>query len=1234
MLLGCANRAQLHQIACRRVSTVRHTIVPLRGLFARAGDAVPTMVEMVELGTDIDEFGASLRAECSSCGSILPEGAQFCPSCGHLVATVAEERRIVTVLFADLVGFTSMSEGRDPEAVKRIVDGCLRALVADVSAYGGTVDKLLGDAVLALFGAPVAHGDDAERAVRAAFALHETVRSYLADHVSPELAVDLGTQQLALRVGINTGEVLTGALRAGGDYTAMGDVVNVAQRLQTAAAPGEVLVGPLTHELTSRVIHFDELDPIALKGRSSKVAAWKALEAVAPPGRRVGATHTPLVGRQRELDLLVSFVELVEVQHRAGLIVLSGDAGLGKTRIAEEVAARAATDWAGRVLEGRCVPYGEANIWWPVAEAIMELAGINEWDPPERQYLRMVQLAVRALDLEPEDPEVRRCVSGLRYVLGDESALRKLEPARARDEAMRAIEMCVAGVARRQLVVLVASDVHWADQLVLDLLNRLLERLRTLPFVLLLTSRAPVDGITAPASSISMRVDPLTRAEADELVAALLGRPDPPPVLAELLYERSGGSPLFLEELVGYWTEAGIDLGAAAHPSFDSRVGDLPVTLRGVVAARLDGLDSRSRAALEDAAILGRAASVSALRSMLAAHGELAVDEVLDHLVDKSLLVLDDEDEWRFKSDVLREVAYDTLTKADRARRHFRAANWYESQPGHGWEQQRLELLAHHFATAAELSVEVGAIDGLPPSLRGRAIDALRRAAGAAVSRDMWPVSKRLVERALALGPNDDQAIELRIQLARSLAAMHDLVGARSHIEGIAEGTGGGAARLRAEALTVLGDIERREGQPEAAIRTLEQALDLWGELGDTEGAALTLRHLGMALLFQGDHQAAERAIRSALAEYEASGDERGQAWALQNLAWTSFSRGDTDSAEQWVERSAEKFTELGDFGGLGWAMGLLGWIRYFQGRLDEAGEIAESLTAHFGDFSDRWADGMLNVLLASVRLWQGDSVGAITRAQHALTSMESINDGWGTIQALVALSRALVCAGRVAEGRECVGRLRALSSSDQTALGGALGALAAAAIEDQVGDGARALELLPDSVGNREVGGDEFWASRIIALVHLGRVEEAIALATRPDVATAGRTSRYLACARGYAFVASGRLAELEDVLTPTPGGSYLDEVGSWVLRALAATREGHAGTAEEAIGRARQRVDQTSARLDQAVVRIAEAVIARRFGRIDAADIEASARARMELIDVSPQGWFTTFSLCAGLT
>ena len=311
---------------------------------------------------------------CPACGAPAVDGARFCAACGQPLQHRADERRVVTVLFADLVGFTSMAETRDPEHVKNLVDRCFERLVLDIAAFGGRVDKIVGDAILALFGAPLAHEDDAERAVRAGLAMQRT----LADWATTD-----DERALRLRIGINTGEVLVGALRAGGDYTAMGDVVNSASRLQTAAQPGQVLVGPTTVAATRGVVQYTSLGPLTVKGREEPIEVCVAEDVLLPPGARPNRGRAPLVGRDAELGLMGHAINTAVTRRRAHLLLLIGEAGMGKTRVAEEAATAAECDHDALVLEGRCVPYGEANVWWPVAEALRAGCGITADDSTE-----------------------------------------------------------------------------------------------------------------------------------------------------------------------------------------------------------------------------------------------------------------------------------------------------------------------------------------------------------------------------------------------------------------------------------------------------------------------------------------------------------------------------------------------------------------------------------------------------------------------------------------------------------------------------------------------------------------------------------------------------------------------------------------------------------------------------------------------------------------------------------
>nr|MBA2283440.1 AAA family ATPase [Acidimicrobiia bacterium] len=417
---------------------------------------------------------------CRSCGAVGVAGARFCATCGQPLTQRADERRVVTVLFADLVGFTALAERRDPEQVKNLVDRCFERLAADVADFGGRVDKFVGDAVLALFGAPLAHEDDAERAVRCALRMQRTLSDW---------REGTGADELQLRVGINTGEVLVGALRAGGDWTAMGDVVNTASRLQTMAEPGTVVVGPDTHAATLDAVRYTPLGELRTKGREGLVEAWVAVEPIALPGHRTRRADVPIVGRDLELGLIGSVIEAAVKRRRAATVVVVAEAGMGKSRLVEAAAERAACEHGMAVWEGRCVPYGEANVWWPVAEAVRQGCGITTEDPLATAERLAVVAVTAALEMPDRAPEVKRIVTGLLYLMGYEVSLRDIDPLRAREEAMRSVLGFVEALTHTRPVVLVVSDLHWADDLVLETIAALLDRLRGAPFVVVASAR-------------------------------------------------------------------------------------------------------------------------------------------------------------------------------------------------------------------------------------------------------------------------------------------------------------------------------------------------------------------------------------------------------------------------------------------------------------------------------------------------------------------------------------------------------------------------------------------------------------------------------------------------------------------------------------------------------------------------------------------------------------------------
>jgi class 3 adenylate cyclase len=629
----------------------------------------------------------------------VPDGANFCPSCGvPLVGTDAastEERRVVTVLFADLVGFTSLAEDRDPEQVKRLVDDAFELLVADVESYGGVVDKVLGDAIIALFGAPVAHEDDADRAVRTAMAMQRTLSAFRDEHPADDLR---------MRIGINTGEVLVGTV-AGTDYTAMGDVVNTASRLQEAAPSGSIFVGGDTKALCSATLRFRAVDEVRLRGRTGTTDVWEAVAIDEANLKRRWTTDVEFVGREAELAILRAVTNTVEAG-RAAIVAVSGEAGIGKSRlIAEAVGTLTERHPDALLLSGACAPYGETNVWWPVAGTVLHRLGFD------RSYAGgdVRELIAKRLspfeELQPGTPAFERFVEFVLHVLGQPSALDALGPVAIRDAVIEGMSAALRRRAEHTPVIIWVDDVQWAAPVLLELLEALARQLAGLP--LLIATSLRDEGETTenwppaadPAVTLHLTLEAMPDDDAAELVRRVAGRDLAQPVLEEVS-NRSGGNPLFLIELAKL----------AAESTEDEQV-ELPGTLRALIAAQLDRLSPGQREIIDNAAIIGNEGRVGSLRRFAQSLGQTYDHEAFADLCETGLLVRDAR-RWRFRSDVLREVAYQTLTKQIRAERHAAVAAYLEL-----FESHAVERRAHHMASAAEIVQELGPLETVPSAV-------------------------------------------------------------------------------------------------------------------------------------------------------------------------------------------------------------------------------------------------------------------------------------------------------------------------------------------------------------------------------------------------------------------------------------------------------------------------------------------------------------------------------------
>jgi len=617
---------------------------------------------------------------CGACGQDNPEIARFCLACGAPLGTETpfrEERRIVSVVFVDLVGFTSRSEQLDPEDVRAILTPYHGTVRDELESFGGVVEKFVGDAVMAVFGAPTSHGDDPERAVRAALAVRDAVATLNTEQ--PEL-------ELRIRGAVNTGEavVTLSARPALGEAMVAGDVVNSASRLQQHAPVGEIIVGEETYRATRDAIEYEPAEAVTAKGKAAPIAVWRAVAAASPTGER-HLSSTPFVGRSREVGLLDATWERVERERRPHLMTVLGPPGVGKSRLSAEFTERISTR-GGRVVRGRCLPYRERSPYGAFATQVKELAGIFDSDDVGVATGKLRTLVERLVGTEEAD-----AVAGhIAILLGFET---KTTP--DRDSLFRSVRVFIEAGSRDEPTAFVFEDVHWGDSALLDLIELLAARLHDLP-VLLLTISRPELLDTRPAwgggllAYHALPLEPLGGSEAAELALHLLGTD----TQASQVAEAAEGNPLFIEQLAAVLIERG-SVGAET----------LPTTIRGLVAARLDALPADEREILLDASIVGRIFWRGALeriaRDPACLADALAALERRDLVRRDNVSRIEGDEQWAFKHVLIRDVAYDLQPRARRREGHRHIAEFIEeSTPEVG---EAGAALARHWRGAGEL---------------------------------------------------------------------------------------------------------------------------------------------------------------------------------------------------------------------------------------------------------------------------------------------------------------------------------------------------------------------------------------------------------------------------------------------------------------------------------------------------------------------------------------------------
>jgi class 3 adenylate cyclase/tetratricopeptide (TPR) repeat protein len=824
------------------------------------------------------------------------------------------ERKLATVIFADLVGSTAMAGSQDPERTRIILERFYDSMADEIQTAGGTVEKFAGDAVMAAFGAPAAIEDHAERALHAAIAMQRRLR-------------EIGGESLALRIGVNSGEVVTGAPREGSSFVS-GDPVNVAARLEQAAEPGEIVVGERTVALVRGAFEFADPITVEAKGKTDGIVCRRlvrALSLMRPRG--VAGLRRTFVGRDDELTSLERAYAEAVASRSPRLVTIVGDAGVGKTRLVREFWERLGDERPEPLRRtGRCLSYGDGVTYWPLAEVLREQTGMSENDP-----------APAVLDALGDRP-ILGLALGL-DVAGD------LHPLVARDRFQDAWVQLVGELATDRPVVLLIEDIHWAEDLLLDLLERLVADTSG-PFLLLATARPEVlerrPGWGARAPSAVIALEALSSGNAEAMLDGLLGG-DPPEGLRDVVVGRAEGNPFFVEEVIGTL----MDLGLLRREDDGWRLAELPAdfavpdTIHAVVAARMDLLEADDKEGLQAASVIGRIFWATPVYELV--HGatpDLHTLEERDFIRRRSGSSIAGDREYAIKHALTREVAYGTLPKARRAHMHASFARWLE---GNGLGRDEFaSLLAHHYAEAArpeDVDLAWAGRDDEVVALRSSAVSWLRQAADLAVGRMEVEDAVTLLYRAVELEPDDERRADLLHAIGRASILRYDGEGFWTAMQAAMDTTNDPEIEADIEAdlafqTTIRSGMWRVRPETELIQGWIDETLRLAEPHSAARAKALLAR---CYLEAAGSEAGAEEALRIA----ERLDDLELRSFALDAHAGAAMARGDFQEAAGLVERRLSLVPELSDPDHIALVLGYSVDALLSAGRLDDARRIA-----------------------------------------------------------------------------------------------------------------------------------------------------------------------------------------------------------------------------------------------------------------------------------------------------
>ncbi len=915
-------------------------------------------------------------------------------------------RKTVTILFCDVTGFTSLGERVDPETMRRVMVRYFDEMRAVLQRHGGTVEKFIGDAVMAIFGVPVLHEDDALRAVRAADEMQRALA-----RLNDELDARFGVR-LEARIGINTGEVIVGD-PSSQQTIATGDAVNVAARLQQAAQPGEILLGRETHRLVADRVRAGPLETFSAKGKSEPVSSWRLDEVRAGAERIFRRLGSPIVGRERERDLLHAAYRTALEEQSCGVVTVLGAAGVGKTRLAQEVAARS---FGATIAQGRCLPYGDGITFFPVTEILRSLAGLSADDDEGIVRGRIAQL------LPPID-ESSLVTDRLAGLLSAETDVRS-------EEAFWAVRKLLESVARSRPLVLVLEDLHWAEPTLLDLVEYLVGWSRGAPMLVLALARPDLLDLRPAWPGERLFLEPLAGDDVRALLGNMLGAAELDAGIALRIETAAEGNPLFVEELVrmlvddgalvlddGRWTASGI--GELA----------IPPSINALLAARLDHLDPEEQTVLQCASVIGKQFWWSAVAELVPAEVRDRVGSHLHALVRKRLVFpaestsFVNEDSFRFGHILARDAAYAALPKARRAELHERFAGWLDRKGGYE------EIRGHHLERAYIAHCELGPVDDETRAVGSRAHTLLAAGGRRALARGDVPAAVALLSRAAELPAENDAArLGLVTDLAGALAEAGELGRADALLaQAIDESELLGDRRSLAHAEIARAYVLFRTdstGALDETRRVAEASLATFSHLEDERGLAHASRLLSLTHSWVSQWQAMGECLEDALEHVERTDDPRER---LVILRWLAFSMYYGPTPVHAAVGRTEEIAELarGDRISHATVRAVLAGLLAMERRFGEAEELIASSIAVLEELGVPVNVGHIRSIAADVHLHAGRPQAAEHELRLAQTTLAGVGDRSFLIAVSLELADVLYAQGRYAEADECLAPAR-----------------------------------------------------------------------------------------------------------------------------------------------------------------------------------------------------------------